>query len=124
MVVRRMARDLNIAIEVVGCPTVREPDGLAMSSRNRRLTADDRRKAPQLYRILKETAHVIDDSRPIETAIAMAKDALAHAGFSNVEYVEFRAAEDLAPLNIYNRPARLLAAAWLGDVRLIDNIQV
>jgi pantoate--beta-alanine ligase len=124
MVVRRMARDLNIAIDVIGCPTVREPDGLAMSSRNRRLTADDRRKAPQLYRILKETAHLIDDSRPIETAIAMAKDALAHAGFSNVEYVEFRAAEDLAPLNFYNRPARLLAAAWLGDVRLIDNIQV
>jgi pantoate--beta-alanine ligase len=119
-----MARDLNIPIEVVGCPTVREDDGLAMSSRNRRLSAEDRRKAPQMYRILKEAAHAIGDARPVETAIAMAKDALAHAGFSRVEYVELRAAEDLKPLTIHNRPARLLAAAWLGDVRLIDNIPV
>jgi pantoate--beta-alanine ligase len=124
LVVRRMARDLNIPIEVVGCPTVREEDGLAMSSRNRRLSPDDRRTAPQLYRILKEAAHAIGDARPVEAAIAAAKDALAHAGFSKVEYVEFRAAEDLSPLPIYSKPARLLAAAWLGDVRLIDNIPV
>jgi pantoate--beta-alanine ligase len=124
MVVRRMARDLNIPVEVIGCPTVREEDGLAMSSRNRRLNAEDRRKAPRLYRILKETAHAIGDAVPVETALVMAKDALANAGFSRVEYVELRAAEDLSPLTIHNRPARLLAAAWLGDVRLIDNIPV
>ena len=124
LVVRRMARDLNIAIEVVGCPTVREVDGLALSSRNRRLTAEERRIAPGLHRALKRAAEAIDDAVPVAEALDTARNVILDSGFSRIEYIELRAAEDLAPMPVHNRPARLLAAAWLGDVRLIDNIQV
>jgi pantoate--beta-alanine ligase len=124
LVVRRMARDLNIAIEVVGCPTVREADGLALSSRNRRLTAEERRIAPALYRALRQAAEAIDDAVPVAEALDTARNSLLDSGFSRIEYIELRAAEDLSPMALHNRPARLLAAAWLGNVRLIDNIQL
>jgi len=122
LVVRRMARDLNIAIEVVGCPTVRETDGLALSSRNRRLTAEERRIAPALHRTLREAAEAIDDAVPVTEALDTARTSLLDKGFSRIEYIELRAAEDLTLMPVHNRPARLLAAAWLGNVRLIDNI--
>lgn len=123
-VVRRMASDLDIAIEVVGCPTVREADGLALSSRNVRLTAAERTIAPRLARILTSTSERLawgTDAAPILDA---ARAEIMAAGFRDVEYLELRTEADLAPIAQVDRPARLLVAAWLGDVRLIDNVRV
>jgi pantoate--beta-alanine ligase len=123
-VVRRMARDLDIPIEVVGCPTVREADGLALSSRNLKLSPAERAIAPDLAKILLATAGRLAAGAPSASTLADAKAAIARAGFREVEYLELRASADLAPLARPDRPARLLAAAWLGDTRLIDNVEV
>jgi len=123
-VVRRMARDLDIPIKVIGCPTVREADGLALSSRNTRLSPEERKTASRLPQILFAAAERLAASTPLETVIAGAKAALLEASFRSVEYLELRAEADLAPLERLDRPARLLVAAWLGDTRLIDNVEV
>ncbi len=123
-VVRRLARDLDIPVRIEGVPTVREPDGLALSSRNIYLSPDERRTAPLIYRVLSDSAvalaaHPDDVSRILAAGI----NTLQSAGFS-VEYLELRSATDLAPLPGLTGPARLLAAARLGRTRLIDNIPV
>jgi pantoate--beta-alanine ligase len=123
-VVRRLARDLDIPIEIVACPTVREPDGLAMSSRNARLSVEERRAAPKLAEILFATAERLTQRTPVEGALAEARKAILATGYREVEYLEVRAAEDLTPLDTTEQPGRLLVAAWLGDVRLIDNVDV
>ncbi|EIE49351.1 pantoate--beta-alanine ligase [Salipiger aestuarii] len=123
-VVRRMARDLDIPIEVIGCPTVREPDGLALSSRNLLLPADARARAPAMGREMRGMAEALTAGRSMAELTAHASAALAQAGFDKVEYLELRAADGLALLDRADRPARLLAAAWIGGVRLIDNIAV
>jgi pantoate--beta-alanine ligase len=123
LVVRRMARDLNLPVEIVGVPTVREPDGLALSSRNVYLSADERRVAPQLYRAMREAAAGIGQRTPPASALARAILTLGEAGFQ-VEYIELRDAETLAPVDALTKPARLLVAAHLGRTRLIDNIPV
>lgn len=123
-VVRRMARDLDIDIEVVGCPTVREADGLALSSRNTRLSPTERAMSSQLPQILFKSAERLAGGFPSAAVLADAKATLMQAGFRSVEYLELRAAADLAPLERPDRPARLLVAAWLGDTRLIDNVEV
>jgi len=123
-VVKRMARDLDIPIEVVGCPTVREADGLAMSSRNVRLSPIERTVASKLPQILFATAERLSAGEPIASALGEAKGAILAAGFREVEYLELRAAADLSPLDPLDRPARLLVAAWLGETRLIDNVEV
>jgi len=120
-VVRRLVADLDIATAVVGCPTVREADGLALSSRNRRLTPEQRRRAPRLAAALAGAAARLRAGAAPAPTLAAARSALAAAGFDRVEYLELRAEADLAPLERIDSPARLLAAAWLGDVRLIDN---
>jgi pantoate--beta-alanine ligase len=124
MVVRRLARDLDIPVRVVGVPTVREPDGLALSSRNVYLSPEERRVAPRLYRVLNDTAAVLRE-RPDAAAPALAGgiSALDGAGFVT-DYLELRDAADLSPMITLDRPARLLAAARLGRTRLIDNIAV
>ncbi len=124
MVVRRMARDLDIPIEVIGCPTVREASGLAMSSRNMRLSAEALEKAGQLYPIMTDCAARLAAGEAFEQIEAEARAALQAAGFGEVEYLDLRCAEMLAPLQRPTRPSRLLAAVWLNDVRLIDNIPV
>ncbi len=124
LVVRRMARDLNMPIEVVGCQTVREADGLAMSSRNRRLDSAQRRIAPALNAAMREAARAIIAGRDTGEVMAEARRQVMAAGFREVEYIELRSADALAPMTGLDRTARLLAAAWLGDVRLIDNIAV
>ncbi len=124
MVVRRMARDLDIPIEVIGCPTVREASGLAMSSRNMRLSPEALEQAGQLYPVMTDCARRLAAGEvfdPIETG---AREALHAAGFGEIEYFDLRCAETLQPLKTPNVPARLLAAAWLDGVRLIDNIEV
>ncbi|RWH41004.1 MAG: pantoate--beta-alanine ligase [Mesorhizobium sp.] len=123
-VVRRMARDLDIPIEIVACPTVRESDGLALSSRNVRLSPTERQAAPRLASILFAAAARIADGRPISAVLAEARAAIREAGYRDVEYLELRAEDDLKPLEVFARPARLLAAAWLGETRLIDNVPV
>ncbi|MFI0849574.1 pantoate--beta-alanine ligase [Mesorhizobium sp. IMUNJ 23232] len=123
-VVRRMARDLDIPITVVGCPTVRETDGLAMSSRNVRLSLAEREVAPRLASTLLEAAKKLSGGAPVDQTLAEARTAILTAGFKQVEYLELRAEEDLLPLQNLDRPARLLVAAWLGETRLIDNFKV
>ncbi|MFW7268213.1 pantoate--beta-alanine ligase [Gluconacetobacter sp. Hr-1-5] len=125
-VVRRMAADLDIPIRVEACPTRREADGLAMSSRNRRLTGPgDRDRARALPQALEHAARAIAGGQPVAPVLAATRAHLLAAGFTDVEYLELRREEDLAPLAALDGPpARLLAAAWLAGVRLIDNVPV
>ena len=123
-VVKRMVADLNLAVEVVGCETVREGDGLAMSSRNVRLDALSRAQAPGLYRIMGKTAAAIRSGTAITAALDQSREDLRLAGFTEVEYLELRSAAMLEPVLDIDQPTRLLAAAWIGGVRLIDNIPV
>jgi len=123
-VVRRMARDLDIPITIVGCPTVREADGLALSSRNVRLSEAERVAAPTLAASLFATAKSLAGGMKVELAVAAARAEILASGFREVEYLELRSAEDLRPLGALDGPARLLAAAWLGQTRLIDNVAV
>jgi pantoate--beta-alanine ligase len=124
MVVRRMARDLNLRSEIVGVPTVREPDGLALSSRNVYLSAEERRLAPHLHRLLRAAAADIADSAAPEPIVSRTIAELGFQGFM-VEYLELRDAATLAPVSaMSSQPARLLAAVHLGRTRLIDNVPV
>lgn len=120
-VVKRLVRDLNIPVWVVGCETIREADGLAMSSRNARLGANARTKAPALYAAMTQAAVAI---RAGDEGIAACHAQVMAAGFDSVEYIELRDASTLGPATDLTRPLRLLAAAWLDGVRLIDNIPV
>ena len=121
-IIRRLVRDLNIPVGITGCPTLREADGLAMSSRNARLTARDRAIAPTLHQEMAFAAQAIVVGALPEVALQKAQAAIVAAGFDRVEYLELRQAEHLTPLQVLERPARLFAAAWLGGVRLIDNL--
>jgi len=123
-VVRRMARDLDIPIDIIECPTVREVDGLALSSRNVHLTPAERAVAPQLAAILMTTAQQLADGALPAAALGEAGTAILAAGFDRLEYLELRSADDLAPLDQPDQPARLMVAAWLGETRLIDNVEV
>ncbi|HMQ91710.1 MAG TPA: pantoate--beta-alanine ligase [Amaricoccus sp.] len=120
--VQRLVRDLDIPAEITGCATVREPDGLALSSRNARLAAAERAVAPALAAALRKAAAAIAAGTPPEQAVATARAGILAAGFDAVEYLELRRDADLAPAAGAVEPARLLAAAWLGGVRLIDNM--
>jgi len=124
-VIERMATDLDLAIEIAGIATVREADGLALSSRNRYLGPDERAVAPALYRILGEVAAGLKAGGSAETLCAAAAAALVAAGFRSVDYLEVRDQATMAPAPGWQgRPLRVLAAARLGGARLIDNIGV
>ena len=123
-VVKRMARDLDIPVTVIACPTVREPDGLAMSSRNVQLSKEDRARAPVLAQTLFAAAGRIEVGEPVATVLSQSVSALEKAGFDKVDYFELRAESGLRPLDSLIEPARLLAAAHLGETRLIDNVAV
>ncbi|MER8880407.1 pantoate--beta-alanine ligase [Mesorhizobium sp. M0306] len=122
--VRRMARDLDIPITIVPCPTVREADGLALSSRNVRLSQAERAVAPELSSVLLETAERLARGSPVLPTLAEAHAAILAAGYREVEYLELRDEADLRPMTSLDRPARLLVAAWLGGTRLIDNVRI
>ncbi len=125
LVVRRLVLDLAIPTEIVAHPTVREPDGLTMSSRNRYLGEAQRRTAPVLHRVLAVTARELAHGRLAAGPLAAAVRDLREAGFDGIDYLELRDAEDLAPLQrVGPQPARLLAAVRLGATRLIDNVPV
>ncbi|MDZ4691964.1 pantoate--beta-alanine ligase [Terricaulis sp.] len=123
-VIKRMAGDLDIPVAIEGCATVRESDGLAMSSRNAYLSADERRIAARLNHILHDAIKAVHAGEPIAQAEAEAARHLSAAGFTSVDYVAIRDAQTLQPVTDLSRPARILAAAWLGKTRLIDNMAV
>ncbi len=119
-VIRAMVRDFDLPIDIIGAPTVREADGLALSSRNAYLSPDERAAAPELQRQLQ----VIAQSDTLEAAIEQAKAALTQVGFGKIDYIALRDADTLGALTDATRAKRLLAALWLGKTRLIDNIGV
>jgi len=124
LVIQRMVRDLDFPVEVVGVPTVREEDGLAMSSRNSYLTAEQRRAAPVLYRTLTALKARLDGGERDYAALARdGQRALKAAGFMP-DYVAVRRTEDLTPPTAKDSDLVILAAAWLGKARLIDNLRV
>lgn len=123
-IVRTLARDLDLHIRVIGCPTVREADGLALSSRNVRLGSKARADAPGLYRALQAAAARINAGDPVADVIGAARAAILAAGYTEVEYLELRSEDGLEPLTAPRTPARLLVAAWIDGVRLIDNIRL
>jgi pantoate--beta-alanine ligase len=120
-VVRRMVADLHLPLDIVGVRTVREPDGLALSSRNRFLTAAERAVAARLFAVLQATAHELTPGEHAGRPLGSARSALVQAGFE-VDYVALVDAVTLQPLATARPPARLIAAARLGSVRLIDNV--
>ena len=124
LVVKRMVRDLNIPIEVIGCPTVREASGLALSSRNLRLSAQARDTAGALNRMMETAAEQLRAGAAWGPLQAGMRDALVQAGFSEVEYIDLRSATDLSEQTGPETATRIFVAAWLDGVRLIDNIAV
>ena len=123
-VVRRLARDLDLPVRSAGVPTVREPDGLALSSRNVYLSAEERRIAPNLARVLRSIAAVLaQDPNAVAQEIAHGSAALQQAGFA-VEYLEIREAESLAVTSEVTASSRVFAAVRLGTTRLIDNMPI
>ncbi len=124
LVIRRLARDLDIATRILAGKTLREADGLAMSSRNVYLSAAERRAAPALFAALREAARGVAAGESIETCVEIARKSVADAGFA-IDYLEARHAETLARVSGRREgPIRLLAAARLGATRLIDNLAV
>jgi pantoate--beta-alanine ligase len=128
-VIRRMARDLDLtrphADAIFASPTVRQADGLAMSSRNAYLSLEERRQAAALPRAMREAKAGIEAGEDVAAALAAVRQALLEGGFASVDYVELREADTLAPLaKLDASPARLLVAARIGKARLIDNIAV
>jgi pantoate--beta-alanine ligase len=124
LVIRRMVCDLDFPIEIVGVPTVREQDGLAMSSRNGYLTVEERRLAPKLYAMLSETQRRLQaGERDYPALVRDGQAALSRAGF-RPDYVAVRRAQDLGRPDAKETQFSVLAAAWLGSARLIDNVRV
>jgi pantoate--beta-alanine ligase len=124
LVVRRLAADLNLGVEIAGHAILREADGLALSSRNAYLSADERVIAGRMNVILKEVIAAVRDHGDLRVAEGAAVDALWKAGFGHVDYVAIRDAETLAHITTLEHPARILAAAKIGKTRLIDNMAI
>jgi pantoate--beta-alanine ligase len=123
-VIRRFVADLDMDIEIVGMPTQRAEDGLALSSRNAYLSDEERKAALALPRALGEAKRQIEKGEPVAGAVAKAIATLSQHGFASVDYVTLCDATTLEPMAVLDRPARLLGAAKLGRTRLIDNIAV
>lgn len=126
LVIRRLARDLDLSLEILGAPILRAEDGLALSSRNTYLNGRQRRIAPALNKVLRQAATALAGGAAVSDIEAEAQDALTRAGFDRIDYLEVRGADDLARQGPGPavRPARVFAAVWLGKTRLIDNMAV
>ncbi len=124
LVVQRMVSDLNMGVEIRGVPTVREEDGLAMSSRNRHLSGDERRRAPALHRVLTEVAQaILEGDQDLRALAVRGEQALRETGL-NPQYVSIRRSRDLGLPLPGDRDLIILVAAWLGKTRLIDNLRI
>lgn len=119
-IIRRMVRDLNVPVEIVGGPTVREPDGLAMSSRNVKLSADQRADAPRIRRALLAAS----DAGTKDEILQIAEEQITASDLTRIDYLSLVDAETLQPAENLNRPTVLATAVFYGEVRLIDNIQI
>ncbi len=120
-IIRRMARDLDFGLDILGAPIARDPDGLALSSRNAYLTEEQRSAAAAFPRALKAAAAAIAGGSDVGEALADAEAAILAGGFDSVDYVALADADSLGRLTELRQPARLLAAARIGKTRLIDN---
>ena len=124
LIIKRLARDLDIPTKIIGAPTIREIDGLAVSSRNVYLSPTHRETAPSIFKVLKRTATAIALGDDASLATQKAHDDLVLAGFSKIEYFEARHSETLELITDTRNPGRLFAAVWLGSTRLIDNLEI
>src|SRR5579871_5787901 len=124
LVVKRLVKDLDLPMEIIPVPTIREADGLAQSSRNAYLNSQQRKIAAHLNRALRAAGDAAKAGIPIPQAESEGAAALLNAGFDRVDYLAIRDAETLAPVNALDRPARVLAAARIGGIRLIDNMAI
>ena len=123
-VIKRVVKDLDIPVRIVGCKTIRESDQLAISSRNLLLSDQDRKRAPILAKTLMDAARRIEAGELQNNVLEDSINILRNSGFKNIEYLELRAESDLKALDIVDEPARILASIYLGKVRLIDNVKV
>jgi pantoate--beta-alanine ligase len=123
-VLRQMVRDLNMPLKLIAAPIKREADGLALSTRNAYLSEAERAIAPTLFKAISDVAKKVAAGGPIEAVTSEASAELMAAGFRKVDYVEVRDAETLEPAGKDRGRLRVLAAAWLGQTRLIDNVAV
>jgi len=123
-VIRRMGTDLNLPVEIVGLPTVREPDGLALSSRNAYLSATDRQRAGALFAGLSAAKAMADKGERRASVLLDAATAEIARRVDRIDYLEVRGAEELKPLDVVDRPAVMLVAAFVGGTRLIDNLRL
>lgn len=123
LVIRRMVKDLNMPVEIVGAPIVRESDGLAMSSRNAYLDAQERATAGRLNKVIADIAASLENGGGVDAAIKNGRDELTKAGFTRIDYLEVRSADNLAPQGPgpITTPSRVFAAVIIGKTRLIDN---
>ena len=124
LVIKRLASDLDIPVEIIGAPTIREEDGLALSSRNVYLDTKSRSIAPSMYNILNQYASDISNGNDIKKSLQLAKQNMQKSGFEKIEYLDLRSSQTLQACNDIKRPSRLFAAAWLGSTRLIDNLAI
>ena len=122
MIVRRMVRDLNFNIDIIGVPTVREKDGLACSSRNQYLNEDERREAAVLYRALRAAAS--DSRKSARDIVGLARNVIGEAPLARIDYIELVDTETLQPVNTRGANSVLVAAVFVGKTRLIDNIRL
>jgi pantoate--beta-alanine ligase len=123
-VIQRLVADLNLSVQIHPLETVRDADGLALSSRNARLSPQGRSIAPALAACMAEAAEALREGADVAETLEAAGEAILAAGFEAVDYLDLRSADLLEPMVVLDRPARLLAAAWIDGVRLIDNISV
>jgi pantoate--beta-alanine ligase len=123
-VIRRMVADLGIPVEIVGVPTIRESDGLALSSRNAYLSSNERERAVALPEALNGAREAIRAGTPVATALREAKQSLVNAGFLKIDYLALVDSATLEPLDRPHGQMRLIAAATIGSTRLIDNVAV
>ncbi|MBE7219476.1 MAG: pantoate--beta-alanine ligase [Caulobacteraceae bacterium] len=125
-VIRRLVRDLDLPIDILGAPIARDADGLALSSRNAYLTEEERARAPRLHMLMVQAAAALAKGAPVARVEEIGREALGKAGFRQVDYLQVRDGESLSAVDAgpLAAPARLLAAVWLGGTRLIDNLPV
>lgn len=123
-IIRRMARDLDFAVDILGAPIARDTDGLALSSRNAYLSPEQRAAATAFPDALKIAATAIAAGGDVAQALAKAEAAIVKGGFDSVDYIALADADSLQRLGAFRKPARLLAAARIGKTRLIDNLSV